>query len=144
MTRTSCSLQFGLLAMMILWSTQFAESRLNVLNVEDEEDLVLVFPENTNNKKNRKLNRNVKGANKKKDKKQRNLKNQSGDSCCVEDSLGTIWGATILGISRNPSLKDELIDYALAGSAAVLAGRDIDKVDDYYTDYLLEFGLEES
>ena len=139
MTRTSISILFGLLAVLILLSAQFAESRLNV---GDEEGMV--FPGNTNNKKNRKLNRNVKGANKKKDKKQRNLKNQSGDSCCVEDSLGTIWGATILGISRNPSLKDELIDTALAGSAAVLAGRDIDKVDDYYTDYLLEFGLEES
>ena len=145
MTRTSYSLLFGLLAVLILLSEQFAESRLNVL----EEEEGLVFPGNTNNEKKRKLNRPVKGDNKKNDKKQRKLNwnrntetsETSGDSCCVEDSLGTIWGATILGISRNPSLKDEIINTAIAGSAAVLAGRDVDKVDDYYTDYLLEFGL---
>jgi hypothetical protein len=36
--------------------------------------------------------------------------------------LGTIWGSLTLGISRNPSLKDELFKNAIVGSLVVANG----------------------
>jgi len=40
----------------------------------------------------------------------------------ITDAIGTIWGSLVLGISRNPSLKDELYKAAVIGSSIVLAG----------------------
>jgi len=77
----------------------------NKLLIADDEGLL--FGE-TQNDKNRRLqtawNRNLQ------------------QKCCPQDGIGSIWATLILGISRNPSLKDELYRAALIGTAVTLAG----------------------
>lgn len=48
--------------------------------------------------------------------------------CCPQDAIGTIWGSLVLGVSRNPTLKDELFKAAIQGTAAVLAGDQPSKI----------------
>ena len=46
------------------------------------------------------------------------------------DAIGTIYGSLVIGVSRNPSLKDELFKLATLGHAAALAGDDVDEIAD--------------
>ena len=40
--------------------------------------------------------------------------------------IGTVFGALVLGVSRNPSIKDELQQLAIFGFAIVVAAKNVD------------------
>jgi len=50
----------------------------------------------------------------------------------VQDALGTIYGLLVMGVSRNPSLREELVKIATFGHASVLAGRDEELIQEKY------------
>ncbi|GFH53225.1 predicted protein [Chaetoceros tenuissimus] len=45
------------------------------------------------------------------------------------DAIGVIYGSLIIGVSRNPSLKNELVELALLGHASALTGDDLDSLN---------------
>jgi len=79
----------------------------------------ILFDGETQNEKNR---RDLLQAN--------NNKHGQKPACCPQDGIGSIYGALIFGISRNPSLKDELEKAAIFGAAAVLADDDPGRISE--------------
>lgn len=63
---------------------------------------------------------------KNKNRRVRGLKKQ--EDCCAAEAIGEIFGSLIGGISSNPSLKDELLRIAIAGTALVRDDSDVSDV----------------
>ncbi len=66
-------------------------------------------------------------------------KSNKATAAGVADAIGTIHAALIIGVSRNPSLRDELMKIAFFGHASVLAGGDLEMTPDILSDLLVAF-----
>lgn len=79
-------------------------------DILDDPEYALTYSGSSQNGKNKK--RGVRGK-----------ETSKGAGCCNEDALGTIFGSLIIGVSRNPSLKDELSKIAAFGAGLVVNER---------------------
>ncbi len=48
------------------------------------------------------------------------------------DAIGSIYASLVIGVSRNPSLKDALMNITNYGHAAVLAGEDLEMIPEFF------------
>jgi F0F1-type ATP synthase membrane subunit c/vacuolar-type H+-ATPase subunit K len=64
-----------------------------------------------------------------------------GEEFCGNDlsaGIGTIYHALVMAISRNPSLRNNLLRAAVFGHASVIAGNDVTKIKDLYDAILVD------
>jgi hypothetical protein len=52
--------------------------------------------------------------------------------------IGTIYHGLVLGLSRNPSLRDEMLKTAAFAHASVIAGNDVTRIKDLYDAILVD------
>ncbi len=78
---------------------------------EDGLDVIFNKPGSQNERRNRKIKLKYDGT---------------------SEAIGSIYSSLVIGVSRNPSLKDELLNIANYGHASVLAGEDLEMIPEFF------------